>query len=114
VIIQFLLAPAVVLAVVFALRSRSSVRGQARRKILAALTVVAGVISVIFPGVLQTLADLVGVDRGTDLLLYVLAIVILYLVVSVSVRFREQEARLTRLAREIALTETEGRLRAVK
>jgi hypothetical protein len=114
VIIQFLLVPAVVLAVVIALRSRSSVRGQARRKILAALTIVAGVVSVLFPGLLQALADLVGVNRGTDLLLYGLAIVIIYLVGSVSVRFREQEARLTRLAREIALAETEARLRATK
>jgi hypothetical protein len=111
-IIQFLLVPAVVLAVVLGLRSRTSVRGQARRKIVAALTVLAGVVSVIVPDLLSRLADLVGVDRGTDLLLYVLAIVIIYLVGSVSVRFREQEARIVRLAREIALAETEVRLRA--
>ena len=110
-IIQFLLVPAVVLAVVLSLRSRNSVRGQARRKILAGLTVVAGVLSVIFPSVLQGLADWSGVTRGTDLLLYALAIVLIYLVGSVSVRFREHEARLVRLAREVALTEAEARLR---
>jgi hypothetical protein len=112
VIIQFLLVPAIVLAVVLSLRSRNSVRGQARRKILAALTVFAGVLSVVFPGVLQGLADWSGVTRGTDLLLYGLAIVLIYLVGSVSVRFREHEARLVRLAREVALTEAEARLRA--
>lgn len=111
-IIQFLLVPAIVLAVVLSLRSRNSVRGQARRKILAALTVAAGVLSVIFPGVLQGLANWSGVTRGTDLLLYGLAIVLIYLVGSVSVRFREHEARLVRLAREVALTEAEARLRA--
>ena len=110
-IIQFLLVPAVVLAVILSLRSRNSVRGQARRKILAAVTVFAGVLSVIFPGVLQRLADWSGVTRGTDLLLYALAIVLIYLVGSVSVRFREHEARLVRLAREVALTEAEARLR---
>jgi len=109
-VIKFLLVPAVVLAVVFSLRSRASLRGQARRKILAVLTVVAGVLAVLFPGILQALADLVGVDRGTDLLLYLLAVVIIYLVGSTSVRFREQEARLVRLSREVALTETEARL----
>jgi hypothetical protein len=113
VIIQFLLVPAVVLAVVFSLRSRASVRGQARRKIVAGLTVVAGVLSVVFPGMLQDLADWTGVTRGTDLLLYALAVVIIYLVGSVSVRFREQESRLTRLTREVALTEAENRLRSV-
>jgi hypothetical protein len=112
VIIQFLLVPAIVLAVVLSLRSRNSVRGQARRKILAALTVVAGVVSVVFPSVLQAIADWTGVTRGTDLLLYALAIVLIYLVGSVSVRFREHEARLVRLAREVALTEAETRLRS--
>jgi hypothetical protein len=111
VIIQFLLVPAVVLAVVLSLRSRNTVRGQARRKIVAAFTVVAGVLSVVFPGVLQGLADWSGVTRGTDLLLYALAIVLIYLVGSVSVRFREHEARLTRLARQVALSEAESRLR---
>jgi small membrane protein len=111
VIIQFLLVPAVVLAVVLSLRSRNSVRGQARRKILAGLTVVAGVLSVVFPSMLQGLADWSGVTRGTDLLLYGLAVVIIYLVGSVSVRFREHEARLVRLARQVALSEAEARLR---
>ncbi len=103
--IKFLLVPGVVLAVLFALRSRSSLRGQARRKILAGLTVVAGVLAVLFPGILQGLADFVGVDRGTDLMLYLLALVIIYLVGSTSVRFREQEARLTLLARQVALAD---------
>lgn len=108
--IKFLLVPGVVLAVLFALRSRASLRGQARRKILAALTVVCGVIAVLFPQVMQQLADLVGVSRGSDLLLYGLAMVIIYLVGSTSVRFREQETRLVRLSREVALAEAHARL----
>ena len=109
-IIKFLLVPGVILAVFFALRSRASLRGQARRKILAGLTVVGGVLAVIFPDLLQALADFVGVGRGTDLLLYLLGLVIIYLVGSTSVRFREQEARLVRLSRQAALAETEVRL----
>lgn len=104
-IIQILLVPALVLAVVTSLRSRASLRGQARRKIFAVLTVVAGVVAVIFPNTLQDLADLTGVTRGTDLLLYMLALVIIYLVGSTSVRFREQEARLVTLARQVALSD---------
>lgn len=104
-IIQILLVPALVLAVVASLRSRASLRGQARRKIVAVLTVIAGVVAVIFPNTLQDLADLTGVTRGTDLLLYMLALVIIYLVGSTSVRFREQEARLVTLARQVALSD---------
>jgi hypothetical protein len=113
-VIKFLLAPAVVLAVVLSLRARASLRGQARRKIMAALTVVAGVVAVLFPGLLQALADFVGVTRGTDLMLYGLALVIIYLVGSTSVRFREQEARLVRLARQVALAEAEARIAATR
>jgi small membrane protein len=105
VIIQLLLVPALVFAVVASLRSRTSLRGQARRKILAGVTVVAGVLAVMFPNTLQALADWTGVTRGTDLLLYFLALVIIYLVGSTSVRFREQEARLVLLARQVALSE---------
>jgi hypothetical protein len=103
VIIQILLIPALVLAVVLSLRSRASLRGQARRKILAVLTIVGGVVAVLFPNTLQAVADVTGVTRGTDLLLYGLALVIIYLVGSTSVRFREQEARITLLARQVAL-----------
>jgi hypothetical protein len=109
-IIKFLLVPAVVMAVVIALRSRASLRGQAWRKILAVLTVLVGVVAVMFPGLLQVLADGVGVTRGADLLLYVLALVIIYLVGSTGVRFREQETRLVLLARQVALSQADIRL----
>lgn len=106
--IKWLLVPALVLAVYLSLRARASLRGQARRKIMAALTVVAGSIAVLFPNLLQLLADFVGVTRGTDLMLYGLALVIIYLVGSTGVRFREQEARLVLLARQVALAEAEA------
>jgi hypothetical protein len=110
VIIKMLLVPGVILAVVLALRSRSSLRGQARRKLVALLTVVGGVVAVLFPGLLQLAADAVGVTRGTDLFLYVLALVVLYLVGSSGVRFREHESRLALLARQVALAQAELRL----
>jgi hypothetical protein len=110
VIIKWLLVPALIFAVWLSLRSRASLRGQARRKILAGLTVVVGVLAVIFPSAAQWAATLVGVTRGTDLLLYFLALVLIYLVGSTSVRFREQEARLVRLSRQVALTEAEARM----
>jgi small membrane protein len=105
VIIQIVLVPALVLAVLLSLRSRASLRGQARRKILAVLTVVGGGLAVLFPNTLQALADATGVTRGTDLLLYGLALVIIYLVGSTSARFREQEARMVLLARQVALAD---------
>jgi small membrane protein len=109
-IIKWLLVPALILAVWLSLRSRASLRGQARRKIMAGLTVVFGALAVVFPDATQWLADKVGVTRGADLLLYGLALVLIYLVGSTSVRFREQEARLVRLSRQVALAEAEARI----
>jgi hypothetical protein len=110
VIVKLLLVPALLAAVVLSLRARASLRGQARRKVLAALTVAFGVVAVLFPMSVQAVADAIGVTRGTDLLLYALALVIIYLVGSTSVRFREQESRLVRLSRQVALAEAEARL----
>jgi small membrane protein len=111
VIIQWLLIPAVVGAVLVSLRSRNSLRGQARRKIVAGLTLVAGVVAVARPDILQAIADFVGIVRGADLLLYGLALVIIYLVGSISVRFREHEAKIVLLSRALAIAEAETRLR---
>jgi small membrane protein len=110
VIIKWLLVPALIFAVWLSLRSRTSLRGQARRKILAGLTVVSGVLAVLFPNFTQWLADHIGVVRGADLLLYALALVLIYQVGSTSVRFREQETRLVGLARQVALAEAEARI----
>jgi small membrane protein len=110
VIIQWLLVPAVVAAVLVSLRSRNSLRGQARRKIIAGVTLVAGVASVVHPGMLQAVADFVGIARGADLILYGLALVIIYLVGSVSVRFREHEAKIVLLSRALAILEAERRI----
>ena len=113
-IIQILLIPALVAAVLLSLRSRSSLRGQARRKILALATVVLGVLAVLFPDSLQELADAVGVTRGSDLLLYGLVLVQIYLVGSTSVRFREQEGRLVQLARQVAIMDASLRYAVVE
>jgi hypothetical protein len=110
VIIQWLLVPAIVAAVLVSLRSRNSLRGQARRKIVAVVTLVAGVVAVINPSILQSIADFVGIARGVDLILYGLALVIIYFVGSVSVRFREHEAKVVLMSRSLALLEAERRL----
>ena len=109
-IIQWLLVPAIFAAVLVSLRSRNSLRGQARRKIVAVLTLVAGVAAVVQPSILQGIADFVGIARGVDLILYGLALVIIYLVGSVSVRFREHESKVVLLSRALALMEAERRL----
>lgn len=78
-------------------------RKLALRRVVLALVFVAAVVAVIFPGIVNSIANLVGVGRGTDLILYALVIVFVGNSVSASVRHRELEHELTRLARTIAL-----------
>ena len=49
-----------------------------------------------------------GVDRGTDLMLYLLVIAFFFTTISTWTRFREQELRYARLARAVALQNAEA------
>jgi hypothetical protein len=103
--IQVLLVLGLILTAVYLVRSTPSASHQAIRRILVILAVLAGVVAVIWPGLLSMLAHSLGVGRGTDLLLYVL--VVMFLIESVSNYKRSvTHARTTSaLARELALVE---------
>ncbi|MFC8502544.1 DUF2304 domain-containing protein [Pedococcus sp. NPDC057267] len=61
--------------------------------------------SILSPEVWTSLAHLVGIGRGTDLILYGLVIAFFSFVVTSFRRFREAETRYTKLARRIAIDE---------
>ena len=96
-----LLAGAVLVA--FFLANRRKARAKAGVKIGFVLFVVFMVYAVIRPDDLTWLANQLGVQRGTDLVLYALVMGFAFVTVSTYVRFREQELRYARLARSIAL-----------
>ena len=106
VLIQVLLIIVVVLVVARLFRSRGA-RAQAIRRI--GLVVFAGfaAISILFPDVWSRVARVVGVGRGTDLVLYALVVAFLSFTVTTYLRFRDLETRYTRLARRLALDEAE-------
>jgi hypothetical protein len=61
--------------------------------------------SVVFPSIWQSMADVLGVDRGTDLLLYVTVLTLVtYIGYSFS-KFRYLEKRIATLTQKIALLE---------
>src|SRR5450759_2826713 len=61
--------------------------------------------SILFPSVWNQIAKIVGVGRGTDMVLYALVVAFLSFTLTTYVRFREFEARYTKLARRLALDE---------
>ena len=103
-IIQVLLIVVVVLVVARLFRSRGA-RAQAIRRIGLVVFAAFAAVSILFPDVWSRLARMVGVGRGTDLVLYALVVAFLSFTVTTYLRFRDLETNYTRLARRIALTE---------
>lgn len=104
VLIQLLLIVVVVLIAARLLRGRGA-RTQAVRRLGLLLFAAFAVWSILFPSVWNQIAKLVGVGRGTDMVLYALVVAFLSFTLTTYIRFRDFEARYTKLARRLALDE---------
>lgn len=101
--IQVLLIASIILLLVYLLRSRRSAQSRAWVKVGYVVFVLAGVYAVLRPNDTTVVAHWVGVDRGTDLMLYALIIAFVFTTLSAYMRFKDLELRYARLARAIAL-----------
>jgi len=104
VLIQIVLLGGIVVLAGVLLR-RSGARHQAIRRLALLGFGAFAVTSVVVPDIWNALAELVGVGRGTDLLLYGTIMVLLGFITTSYMRFRDLENRFTKLARRIALDE---------
>lgn len=109
IVFQILAVVAIVVAAAFMLRGGGA-RHQAIRRILMLLFIVAAASSVFFPQIWTYLANLVGVGRGADLLLYFMVLTFLGFVASTYRRFRHLESDVTELARQLALLQVSQEL----
>lgn len=103
-LVKILLIAAFAILAIYLILPVSGQRGQAIRKIVYALLFVGAVFAVIFPNLVSTIAEFVGVGRGTDLLLYGLIVVFLGTAFSLRRRTLIQERSITDLARAIAIS----------
>ncbi len=105
ILFQVLLILSIVSAVFLAFRSISGDRALAIKRLLAIIFAFAAIFAILFPAALTSLANFFGIGRGVDLLLYVFIItVILFSLATVRSKARH-EARITELARALALME---------
>ncbi|MGI8392688.1 DUF2304 domain-containing protein [Leucobacter sp. W1038] len=104
-IFQFILIFGVAFAAILAIRFLPGDGSLAVKRILAMLFVVAAILAIVFPAALTTIANLLGIGRGTDLLLYVFIIACMLFAVSVVRAKARSDARVTDLARAVALME---------
>lgn len=108
---QSQLAIKIILIVVFAafaaflLLPGRGVRHAAIRRLVMLLLLTMAILAVIFPTAVNQIAHLLGVGRGTDLLLYGLIIVFIGNSIVVQRRYRMVERQITSLARQLAISE---------
>jgi small membrane protein len=102
-IIKLLLLAAIALVALFALRGSTKAVHRILWRAYVVGILLAAAASVLFPGILVWLAKLVGVGRGTDLLLYILVITFLFVSVILFRRLDALERRYVGLARAVAI-----------
>ncbi len=90
----------------FMFKANLGAKQTAWRRLGILLFAIATVIVVIFPSITTTVARFLGVGRGADLLLYALVVVVLYNMLMQAKQRNAAERRLTKLAREVAITHT--------
>lgn len=101
--IQGLLITSIIALLVYLLRSRRSAQSKAWVKVGYLAFVLAGVYAVLRPNDTTVVAHWLGVDSGTDLMLYALIIAFSFTTLSTYLRFKDLELRYARLARAVAL-----------
>lgn len=106
-LIQFVLVLAVLTILYVFVRSSHIVYVQASKRIALVLFALANVYAVMRPDDLTAIAKLLGVGRGTDLVLYALVVAFMAGMFSMYQRFRVVDRRYTELARTVAIREAE-------
>lgn len=106
-VIQVLLIVALVLLMVGLLNQRPGARPLAIRRLSYGLMLIAAIAAVIFPEWLGWIAGLVGVGRGTDLLLYGFVLVFISHSMASKSKHAAEDQRFTMLARKVAISNAE-------
>lgn len=105
IIVQFLLIGSFLFLFYVAIRSRTAHSVSASKKLLFIALMAVLVIAVLAPNLVTEAANLVGVGRGTDLVLYLMAVSFGFYVVNDYLRAQDNRQQLHRLARRIAVLE---------
>lgn len=102
-IIKLLLLATIVAVGLLAFRGSKRAIHKVLWRVYVVMIVVLAGLAVVFPDMLTEVAELVGVGRGADLLLYLLVVTFMLVTVVLFRRLAELERRYTQLARDAAL-----------
>ena len=105
-LIKVILVVAVIACALLAFRNRNRVGMRAGARIGALLLAAFAIASIIDTGIPQTVADHVGVTRGTDFILYAFVIVFAVTTAGSYLRSRELERRMATIVRVSAIRDS--------
>ncbi|MAU83383.1 DUF2304 domain-containing protein [Gordonia sp. Z-3] len=106
--LQILAIVGLVVLVAFFVVNRGTARASAGVKILFVVFVAFGLYAMLRQDDITWLANKIGIQRGLDLVLFLLVIAFAFTTVSTYLRFRELEIKYARLARAVALRDAEN------
>jgi len=104
--IQIVLIVAILVVMGRLLLTRSA-RTRAIWTLLGIVFTAFAIVAVLFPNVTNVIAHLVGVGRGTDLLLYVLVIVVLVVIVQQNLHQQDEQRRFAKVVRALTLLQAD-------
>ena len=104
-IIRSILVMVSIYLLIWFLKNRSASKIKAGKKMAVVLFFIFAVISLLVPHLTDKIAHEVGVGRGADLLLYLLTMAFITFVLNQYVRSKEEDQRLVKLARKVAILE---------
>ncbi len=103
-IIKILLIAAATGVAVLLLQEKVPGQREASRRAAGLLLVVVGIVAVLWPQLTTTVANAVGVGRGTDLVLYLFVMVFAYSALVTAQRIHRLQHDITVLTRALALS----------
>ncbi|HMS25103.1 MAG TPA: DUF2304 domain-containing protein [Acidimicrobiia bacterium] len=106
-IIKIILISCFVLVTLYLVTKRDSAKIRAWRKIAMFAFVAFAIFSILYPNIMNDIAEEVGVGRGADLLLYASSVAVVFLGMHSYIKYRQLNQTIVQLARKIALLETE-------
>lgn len=100
---QWLLLIALIAIALYLLRAKPTAKSQAIRRLVLIAGLVGGIVLVLVPDLLFNTASLLGIKEGSDLLLYLFIVAMMFYIVHQYRRLLWFDKMNTDLAREIAL-----------
>ena len=107
ILIQTILVVALAVPAIIILLPTKGARGLAIRRITLLGILLGGIVAIVFPEITNWIANLLGVGRGADLLLYGLIIVFLATTLSTASHLRRADRQISELTRVLALARAE-------